>query len=459
MSKKKVIAVFDIGKTNKKILLFNENLKIEFQSEEKFPTTVDDDGFECDDIALIEKWVVSTIEGYVKGSEYEIIAVNFSTYGASLAFLDNNGERLTPIYNYLKEVPVEIQTNLFDKFDGVEEFCRKTASPALGLLLNSGIQMLWLKKEKPEVFAKVKDILHFPQYLSYLFTNNVVSDATSVGCHTFLWDYDNGKYHDWLNDANIALPEPKPNNYTTDVSIAGDVIKVGTGIHDSSSSLAPYILGSKDNFMLVSTGTWCINMNPFNHTPLTAQQLQSDCLSFLSIDKNPVKSSRLFMGHIHDVNTERLTEYFKVEKDRFKKIGANEELMKTYLSNRSEMLFFKDQLPDNYIDNSVDLSQFANFDEAYQRLMFDLTLLNKQAMDLVFDAKDGVENIYISGGFARNVFFVRLMANFYPDKKIYTSEVDNSSALGAALVLWNAFADEKNPNIDLGLVEWKAFEE
>lgn len=42
--KTKVIAVFDIGKTNKKLLLFNQKLEVVYQNEEKFPEIKDDDG-------------------------------------------------------------------------------------------------------------------------------------------------------------------------------------------------------------------------------------------------------------------------------------------------------------------------------------------------------------------------------------------------------------------------------
>ena len=81
MSKDKVIAVFDIGKTNKKILLFDSNLKVVFQSEEKFQTTRDQDEFECEDIQLIENWIRRTLEDLLSGNKYDISAVNFSTYG------------------------------------------------------------------------------------------------------------------------------------------------------------------------------------------------------------------------------------------------------------------------------------------------------------------------------------------------------------------------------------------
>lgn len=454
MEKIQVIAVFDIGKTNKKVLLFDNQLKVVYQHEDKFMTTIDEEGFECDDIVRIEEWIKATLVRLTESDTYDLKAVNFSTYGASLAFLDDRGNRLIPIYNYLKEIEPAIQQQLFDSWGGQAEFCRRTASPALGMMLNSGIQILWLKNSRPQVFKKVAHILHLPQYLSYILTGQACSESTSIGCHTFMWDFDLQDYHPWLEKAGVQLPPPLPNTYTIPVAINGREIATGIGIHDSSASLAPYIKGSKRPFLLISTGTWCINMNPFNHTPLTAHQLQNDCLAYLSITQQPVKSSRLFLGHIHDVNTGRLARYFRVDTQSYKKVALDESLLRSYLQQR-EPIFFKDGVPVNFVDEQVELSQFESFEQAYHRLVFDLTLLNSRSINLISDPDDGVQQFFVSGGFARNELFVRLLASLYPDKEIFTSRIDNASALGAALVVWDAVTNNDIPEIDLGLKKWK----
>ncbi len=452
MNKKEVFAVFDIGKTNKKILLFDKYMKVVFQQEEKFPVIADEDDEECDDILLIENWIRTSLTNLLAGSDFDVKAVNFSTYGASLAFLDESGNRLTPIYNYLKDVDESIQTRLFEKYGGKAEFCRQTASPALGKLLNSGIQILWLRNERPEIFQQVKHILHFPQYLSYLLTGKISAESTSIGCHTFLWNFDTKNYHRWLDEAGIQLTSPEPNSFAQKVTIAGSALNVGIGIHDSSASLVPYLKASKTPFLLISTGTWCVNMNPFNASPLTAHQLKNDCLCYLSAEQKPVKSSRLFMGHIHDVNVLRLSSYFGVNSDQYKKLAINEKLLTNYLNTSVESVFFSDNTSANYIDETVDLSMFSDFSEAYHRLMFDLTKLNVKSIDLITEPNDGVARIYIAGGFARNEIFVRLIASLFSEKEVFTSEVDNSSALGAAMVLDDLF--ESDYEIDLGLKKW-----
>ena len=443
---KRVIAVFDIGKTNKKIVLFDEQLKVIYQKEEKFKTSLDEDGVECDDIVLIENWILDSLNYLIELDEYELIAVNFSTYGASLAFLDKDGKRLTPIYNYLKEIPPSIQNALFERHGGESEFCRRTSSPALGLLLNSGIQIHWLKESRPDVFHNVSSILHFPQYLSYLLTKELVSESTSIGCHTFLWDFDHHKYHQWLTDEGIILPPRVSCGCSFPVAMGGRELAVGIGIHDSSAALAPYMKGCDDPFLLLSTGTWCINMNPFNHSPLSARQLEKDCLSYLSIDQKPVKSSRFFLGHIHDVNTARLSHFFGVGEDCYKQVKINTKLLKRYMSDEpGKRLFFQREIPADYVDGSVDLSQFSDFGEAYHRLIYDLTLLNAESIDLIVIPGDGVKQFYVSGGFARNEVFMRLLASLYPDKEVFTTEVDNASAAGAALVIWDVMGTGKLP--------------
>lgn len=455
---KKVIAVFDIGKTNKKLLLFDENLNMVFQHEQKFAEILDDEAFECDDIDLISSWIKTELVNLSTREEFKVVAVNFSTYGASLMFLDEKGNRLTPVYNYLKKVDPLLSEELFSKYGGVEEFCRITASPNLGLLLNSGIQMLWMQNEKPEVMEKVASILHFPQYLSYNLSGEVVSEPTSIGCHTFLWNFDENKYHEWVKDYGINLPEPINNDVVFDAQLGEAGLKVGTGIHDSSASLVPYLKGSKEEFVLVSTGTWCINMNPFNTEPLTTSQLKSDCLCFLSPEQRQVKSSRLFMGHFHEVWVDILADHFKVPFDTFRDLKFDGDKVEVVRSTFEGFPVYFPNGKDSFDVGleSLNLDVFENYEEAYTKLMIDLTVLCVDSIRLVIPKDDSTKNIFISGGFARNEIFVRLIARHFPAKKVFTSEIDNASAMGAALVVYNEFGNPDQPNLDLGLVEWSS---
>lgn len=431
----KVTAIFDIGKTNKKILLFDKQFELVYEHEEVFEEVEDDDGFPCDDLDRIEKWIRETIETLIQSEEYDLQAVNFTTYGASVVYLNAEGKRIAPLYNYLKTMPDDIPERIYSRYGGREEFCRKTASPASGML-NSGLQIVWLKHTKPETFRKVKHVLNFPQYLSYLFTGKIVSDYTYVGCHTAMWDFDQMQYHPWLSGEGIFLPETLPGSTTFPVTIKGKTIQVGVGAHDSSASLVPYLKDSKEPFILCSTGTWIIFMNPFNNEPLTIDQLQHDCLCYLSTDKTQVKSSLQFLGHVHDVNAGRIASHFSVEADFYKTVKPNTEILKQQKpQSGSKRVFFKQGIPEKYIDESVQLTGFPDSSAAYHQLMSDLTSVAFEALQKVTSKNDTTTTLYISGGFNRNELFTTLLAQWLPDKKIIPSEVKNATALGAAMVI------------------------
>ena len=448
---KEVVLIFDIGKTNKKILVFDKSLGILHEDETIFDEIPDDDGFDGDDIVRLEKWMLEACTKYLEDDRYNVRGINFTTYGATMMYLDDKGKRLTPVYNYLKPMPEGIVETLYEANGGEAEFCRNTASPALGML-NSGFQALWLKEKKPEIFNQAKTILHFPQYLSHLLTGKTSSEHTSIGCHSGLWDFDLMAYHPWTKQLGDTLPDPESVETTYPSTIFDKQVPVGIGIHDSSSSLVPYFMNTSEEFILVSTGTWCISMNPFNSDPLTADQLKKDCLAYMSVQQKPVKSSRLFMGKIHDVNVERLNELYGADKSAYKKVALDEDMIRS-LNQKSNgnRVFFHGGVPENYVDTSIAKETFSSFEEAYHQLVIDLVDLTEESIDLIIAKNDTTKNIYISGGFAKNPIFLKLMASRFPDKKVYTSEVANATSLGAALVLWKGIDVDFNPAIDLGL--------
>ena len=448
---KEVVLIFDIGKTNKKILLFDRSLNIIHEEETIFEEITDDDGFPADDIDRLEAWIKDACKTFINDESYLVRGINFTTYGATLMYLDDHGKRLTPVYNYLKPMPKGIVEPLYKAQGGEEEFCRNTASPALGML-NSGFQALWLKEKKPEIFSRVKTILHLPQYLSNMLTGRCSSEHTSIGCHTALWDFDRMNYHPWTRQLGNTLPDPEPVETIHPSTLFVNEVPVGIGIHDSSSSLVPYFMNSDEEFILVSTGTWCISMNPFNPEPLTADQLKKDCLAYMSIQQKPVKSARLFLGHIHDVNVKRLNKLFGVDESAYKQVDLKEDTFRS-LNRKSNGngMFFQNGVPIDYLDKSVEKTSFRSFDEAYHQLIMDLVDLTKESIDLIVKKNDNTKNMYISGGFSKNPLFLKLMASSFPDKKVYTSEVANATSLGAALVLWKAIDQDFSPSIDLGL--------
>ena len=294
-----VIAVFDIGKTNKKVFLWSTAFELVFEKQQHFTEIVDEDGFACEDLAALQQWIVSTFTELCQMPEFELIGLNFSAYGASFVYVDRMGEPVAPLYNYLKPVLTPFP---YADYGGEGEFARKTASPILGNL-NSGLQVYAASFQAfwPEVFKA----LHFPNYLASLFTGKLFSEITSIGCHTALWDFDLGQYHPW-----VSAMEDRLAPISTETCIEIDGIHYGLGLHDSSAALVPYLRSISAGFVLLSTGTWCIAMHPFNEFPLTAHELANDVLCYLQPNGKAVKSSRLFGGHFHDEQVARMEGHF-----------------------------------------------------------------------------------------------------------------------------------------------------
>ncbi len=199
----KVTAIFDIGKTNKKFFLFDENLKEVHQEYIRFDEIKDDDGYPCDDLQSIEQWVFKTYQAIIENGKYELIALNFSAYGATMVHLNKEYKPVAPLYNYTKTIPPYI----IDKFkfvhDAAGSWAEETASPFLGML-NAGLQLYWLKYDKPHLFSKIKYSVFLPQYLSFLFSSILVSEYTGIGCHTGMWDFQHSDFHDWMYQEGLV---------------------------------------------------------------------------------------------------------------------------------------------------------------------------------------------------------------------------------------------------------------
>jgi L-fuculokinase len=455
MSKQNVIAVFDVGKTNKKIFLFDEQYKILSEESAKFEETKDEDDFACEDLQELTKWVREKFRQISSNGDYNLSAVNFSAYGASFVHLDNAYKPLTPLYNYLKPYPGKLKEQFYNTYGGESLIAKQTASPVLGNL-NSGMQLYRLKYEKPEIFSRIKYSLHLPQYLSFVVSSESSSDITSVGCHTQLWDFQKNKYHEWVYAE--SLHDKFPPIYKGDqiVHVPNDTrnIAIGIGLHDSSAALIPYLKLYTEPFILLSTGTWCISLNPFNHSMLTDYELKNDCLCYLSYHGKPVKASRLFAGYEHEEQVKRLADHFHKDVNYYKTIVYDRSLLRkfqrmnipTKISSGTAML-------EKSAFGGRSLNYFGNYEEAYHHLMLDIITQQVQSTKLVLYSTP-VQKIFVDGGFSKNDVYMHLLAAAFPYIKVYAANIAQASSLGAALTLRDHLG--KN-DIPLNLIELKYY--
>jgi sugar (pentulose or hexulose) kinase len=132
MSAIPVIAVFDVGKTNKKLFLFDENYQIVFEKTARFLETVDEDGYPCENIESLRLSVFDSLSEVFRMNEFKVKAVNFSAYGASFIYVGEDGKPLTPLYNYLKSYPEELSEQFYAKYGGKDKVKRANRVASAG---------------------------------------------------------------------------------------------------------------------------------------------------------------------------------------------------------------------------------------------------------------------------------------------------------------------------------------
>ena len=431
----KVNAVFDIGKTNKKFFLFDEEYNEVYRDYVNLPLTVDEDGFETENLETLRNWIKETFDTILEDFRFDIKTLNFSSYGASLVHLDYKGKPLTPLYNYTKEIPKEILDDFHKKHGNPLTIGSATASPPSTGMLNSGMQLYWLKNTKPEIFAQIKYSLHLPQYLSYLFTGIPVSEYTSIGCHTNLWNYDEEDYHKWVHDEDIdkILPAIVPTSASINTTYKDKKLKIGVGIHDSSSALLPYILSKKKPFLLLSTGTWSIALNPFNSESLSKEDIEDNCLNYLRIDGKRVKASRFFMGNEYRLQVEKLCEYYKKEYGYHREVKFDQNIYLNLIEKPA--VYFKfEGISLQRLPQKTELNLFDTFEEAYHQLMIELMELQVDTINKAI-GNSKIKKIFIDGGFTDNDVFMKLMSHHFSSFKVLSTHSPLGSALGAAMVI------------------------
>ena len=455
MGRQQVTAVFDIGRTNKKFFLFDDQFQEVHREYVRFAEIADEDGYPTEDLPAIRGWLREVFHRILEAREYRVTTINFSSYGASLVHLDADGAVVTPLYNYTKPLDPALIARFYATYGPEEDFATRTGSPSAGML-NSGMQLYWLKHTKPDVFARIKYSLHLPQYLSYVFTGIPISEYTSIGCHTALWDYRKKDYHDWVYAEQLhrLLPPIVSTETSINMNYNGTRMMIGVGIHDSSAALLPYLRSEKKPFLLLSTGTWSVSLNPFATADLQPTDLQQDCINYMRIDGNPVRAARLYLGQEYRRQVEQLTIHYNVDADHHTTVSFDYAIYCRIMEDFHPSFHLED-LP--RVGNPVSTTYPGDsFEYAYHHLMIELVDLQLTSMrHAVGDA--GVKKVFIDGGFSDNEVFLHLISHHFRDLPLRTTDSSLGSALGAAICISDKDLNSKFLKQNYGLKKHQPF--
>ncbi len=307
-----IIAVIDIGMTNKKVAIYEwpdsagQGVKphcLASVSRTFEPVMLGD--IETHDLAGMEDWFLEMLADFAE--RYPIRAIAVSTHGATMVCLGADGKPCLPCVYYTYEPGPEFQKRFYDLTGKPEALQAVTGTPVLSALINPAKGLLFAKERFPEQFARTELVLSYPQYWGYRLSGAAGAEGTYVGCHTYLWDWQKEEYSSVARVLGLADKMPSPLRKSQDIlgrlkpelaaRLGLDASTIVTmGIHDSNASLVPHIVarGGRD-FVLNSTGTWCVLMHPCPEYGFKADELGKVVFFNRSAFLKPVKTA-IFLG-------------------------------------------------------------------------------------------------------------------------------------------------------------------
>lgn len=287
--------VIDMGKTLAKASLWNRaGRRLDQRVRANAPVTVD--GVRCLDAAGIGAWLTGVLAAWAAHPIEAIVPVG---HGAGVAVL-RDGALAFPPLDYEADIPADVMA----RYHGVRDPFGVTGSPALPHGLNLGAQVWWLDRQRALDGAV---LVPWAQYWGWFLSGVAVSEVTSLGCHSDLWEPAAGAFSPMARrlgwDAKFAP-----------LARAGDVIgtvraelaaatglsrdvRVLAGLHDSNAALyaARGFAGvAQSEATVLSTGTWFVAMRrPEGDAPVLPEG--RDCLVNVDLEGSAVPSAR-FMG-------------------------------------------------------------------------------------------------------------------------------------------------------------------
>ncbi|WFU38079.1 sugar kinase [Bradyrhizobium sp. CB82] len=288
------VAVLDIGKTNVKLALFDDGRLL---WEKSAPNHVlPSPPYPHEDVESAWNFFLDALREAAR--THRISAIVPTAHGAAGALISES-ELAAPVMDY--------------EFTGVEviepDYARlrppfsESLSPKLPAGLNLGRQLAYQKWRCPDLFAKARYFVGYPQYWTWRLAGAAVSEVTTLGAHTDLWAPRQGQVSSLVKALGVDhLLPPLRRAFNPLGPIKGEIAavtglapetQVFCGIHDSNASLLPYLVSRQAPFTVLSTGTWVILMC----VGLSLDQLdpRDDTLANVDALGRPIACGR-FMG-------------------------------------------------------------------------------------------------------------------------------------------------------------------
>jgi L-fuculokinase len=450
----KSIAVFDVGKTNKKLLVFNHRLDLVDETYHTFDQ-YEKDGVQIEAVEETSAWLIASLRDMAL--KHDIGAVSVSTHGAAFACVDAAGKLAMPVLSYTSDPGPDFVSRFSAEYGDPLTLQKETKTPdmiALGCMAKG---IAFARERWPEQFKKTAAILPLPQYYGFVLTGNRAIDPTNVGCHTAFWDFEKADWSPIIDRMGLRALFPKTisdpwavlgtlkADIARETGLAEDTVAT-VGIHDSNASLLPYLIKETEPFVVNSTGTVSVSLRPTPDVGLTADDLGKIVYYNLSAFKTPIKTT-IFMGGMEFDTYMGLLAAIHGQAPH---PGLDKDLMEGILTKRRLFVLPSfipfGMFPDSAArvvegDTIIPLGElfggnhpafFGDYATAYHVLVLSVALQAEVALRAV-GLSDGMR-LFIEGGFAKNEVYTRLLAALFVKSPTATTNLAEATAFGAALL-------------------------
>ena len=420
--------VIDLGKTLAKVSLWSRSGEmLDRRVRPNQPVTVD--GKRRLDAQGIGEWILEALRAYCDHPIEAIVPVG---HGAAVAPLVGNAMAFLPL-DYEQPLPPDILQAYRTRRDPFAT----TGSPALPDGLNLGAQLYWLELLYPEEMREAV-FLPWAQYWAWFLTGRAVSEVTSLGCHSDLWNPTAGCFAPLAREmgwaerfAPLANAGDVVGTIAPEVSAATGLqptVKVLAGIHDTNAALLA-ARGFREiadcEATVLSTGTWFIAMRlAAELTDLSALPEARDCLVNVDAFGRPVPSARFMGGREIESIIEIDTRRVDIKPDQPHLVAAVPQV----LAAGSMML---PTLAPGCGPYSTQrgrwISEPADWYQKRAAMCLYAALVAETSLKLIGSAG----SLLVEGRFAEAEVFVRAVARLRPDLQVYTANAHNDVSFGA----------------------------
>ncbi len=451
-----LVAVVDIGKTNKKIALIDDRLNQVASVSASFPAVLDPDGILVEQTEEIWAWLKRQLADLHRRLPFHAISV--STHGACWAALDENGELSVPVIAYEHDLGHDAQAALDEDFYArcgpLTRLQDETGSCDLPLLVNPAKAIRFAQRKLPTSWGRTRQILNYPQYWGFLLTGERAAEPTYTANHSFLFDIRRRGPSsaaralgvDGLIEGRLRAPWDRLGSLRPALmrELGLPAIPVTVGIHDSNAALLPYLIkhGHRD-FVLNSTGTWCVAMHRVERVSYRSDELGQKVIFNIDAFGRTHKTSFLMggmdYGLYHGISggsdpgfdRERL-DHTLATVDRAVLPGAYPS---QFPSCRGGLLdggrvVALDDLKAGKAGSVP--AWFSDAAQAHDLLNTSLALQSEVALSRTDIGPE--TTIFVEGGFRNNPTFLAVLAALFPTNTVACTNLAQASACGAALL-------------------------